>query len=160
MPQSKLDASDIIFNIFSFFKREKERGILYLSVDKLWQRTLSATGVSKTTVYNIVLAKEQSASASTNMTLDGACSEMPVLESLSMRPACRTLDKFNQDLVRRTVFALHSERVPPTLAKIQDRIKDSIEISKYKLAIALNELGFSFRKRGKTLCQRNPANPL
>ena len=149
MPQSKLDASDIIFNIFSFFKREKERGTLYLSVDKLWQRTLAATGVSKTTVYNIVLAKEQSASASANMQLDGACSEMPVLESLSMRPACRTLDKFNQDLVRRTVFALHSERVPPTLAKIQDRIKDSIEISKYKLAIALNELGFSFRKRGK-----------
>ena len=157
MPQSKLDASDIIFNIFSFFKREKERGTLYLSVDKLWQRTLAATGVSKTTVYNIVLAKEQSAPASANMQLDGACNEMPVLESLSMRPACRTLDKFNQDLVRRTVFALHSERVPPTLAKIQDRIKDSIEISKYKLAIALNELGFSFRKRGKTIMSKKPS---
>ena len=117
MPQSKLDASDIIFNIFSFFKREKERGILNLSVDKLWQRTLAATGVSKTTVYI----------------------------------------KFNQDLVRRTVFALHSEWVPPTLAKIQDRIKDSIEISKYKLAIALNELGFSFRKRGKNIMLKKPS---
>ena len=91
------------------------------------------------------------------MQLDGACSEMPVLESLSMRPACRTLDKFNQDLVRRTVFALHSERVPPTLGKIQDRIKDSIEISKYKLAIALNELGFSFRKRGKNIMSKKPS---
>ena len=74
-------------------------------------------GVSKTTVYNIVLAKEQSTSASANMQLGGACSEMPVLESLSMRPACRTHDKFNQNLVRRTVFALPNERVHPTLGK-------------------------------------------
>ena len=104
-------------NKFSFFKREKERETLYLSVDKLWPRTLAATGVSKTTVYNIVLSKEQSASASANMQLDGACSALPVLESLSTRPACRTLDKFNQDLVRRTVFAFHSERIPPNSCK-------------------------------------------
>ena len=150
MPPRKLDASDITFNIFSFFKREKERGSLYLSVDKLWQRTLAATGVSKTTVYNIVLSKaKQSTSASDGIQDGGVCIDEPMLESLSMRPACRTLDKFNQDLVRRTVFALHNQRVPPTLAKIQDRIKNSIEISRSKLAIALNELGFSFRKREK-----------
>ena len=80
----------------------------------------------------------------------GATSDdRPIIDPLSMRPTCRHLDKFNQDLVRRTVFALHSERVAPTLGKIQERISDSIEISRSRLAIALNELGFSFRKRGK-----------
>ena len=149
MAPQKLEASDIIFNIFSYFKREKERGKLYLSVDKLWERTIAATGVSKSTVYNTVLAKEkQLCSSSVEMQVDGASSDEPLLDSLSMRPACRALDKFNQDLVRGTVYALHSERVPPTLGKIQDRIKDSIEISKSKLAIALNQIGFSFRNRG------------
>ena len=64
------------------------------------------------------------------MQVDGASSDKTPLDSWSMRPACRALDKFNQDLVTRTVYALHSERVPPTLGKFQDRIKDSVEILK------------------------------
>ena len=73
------------------------------------------------------------------MQLDKACCEKPVLGSLSIRPACRRLDKFNQDLIRRTVFALHNEKKSPvTLGTIQEIIKDSIEISKPKLIIALN----------------------
>ena len=118
MAPPKLEASDIIFNIFSYFKREKERGKLYLSIDKLWKRTIAATGVSKSTVYNTVLAKDkQLSSSSVEMQVDGASNDETLLDSLSMRPACRALDKFNQDLVRRTVYALHSKKGSPDTRK-------------------------------------------
>ena len=83
------------------------------------------------------------------MQVDTPFNDRSVLEPLSLRRAFRVLDKFYQDLIRRTVFAFHNEKIAPTLGKTQNRIKDSIEISRYKLAIALNALRFTFRKRGK-----------
>ena len=67
-----------------------------------------------------------------------------------MKPTCGYLGKLNQGLVKRTVIALHCERVAPTLRKIKDPINDSIEINRSILAIGLNDLGFHNVKEGKT----------
>ena len=129
MTTPKLTAEDIVFSVFSLFQQEKERGRLYISIDNLWQRMVKATSLSKSTAYQMIISKlGQSYSASQQMEAD-ATSDEPVLDPLSLRPKCRHLDSFNQALVRRTVFALHSERMAPTLGKVQERINDSIEIS-------------------------------
>ena len=64
------------------------------------------------------------------------------VDTLAFRPKCRGLDKFNQDVLRKTIFDLHNERIMPTLDKILSRVEGSIIISKSSLAVA-------FRKRGK-----------
>ena len=78
---------------------------MLLNVDKLWERTMAATGASRTTVHRIVLSKAGQLSGS--VPVDS--SDKPVLENMSKRPARRPVDKFNQDLIRRTVFAFHNE---------------------------------------------------
>ena len=126
----------------------KEKGKLYLSIDRIIDRTLAATGIrSRTTLNKVILPRiNKSISAQSNVSTSNAPT---VLDSLSLRPKIRKLDKFNQDLLRKTIFDLHREKIVPTLQKILDRVEDSIVISRTSLAIALNEMGFSFRKRGK-----------
>ena len=147
-PKSKLDASDIVFNVYSYFKSEKEKGKLYLSIDRIIDRTLAATGIrSRTTLNKVILPRiNKSVSDQSNVSTSNAPTE---LDSLSLRPIIRKLDKFNQDLLRKTIFDLHREKIVPTLQKKLDRLEGSILISRTNLAIALNEMGFSFRKRGK-----------
>ena len=44
-PKAKIDASDIVFNVYYYFKSEKEKGRLYLGFDNLVKKTLAATGI-------------------------------------------------------------------------------------------------------------------
>ena len=128
-PKSKLDASDIVFNVYSYFKSEKEKGKLYLSIDRIIDRTLAATGIrSRTTLNKVILPRiNKSVSAQSNVSTSNAPTE---LDSLSLRPIIRKLDKFNQDLLRKTIFDLHREKIVPTLQKILDRLEGSILISR------------------------------
>ena len=64
------------------------------------------------------------------------------VDTLAFRPKCRGLDKSNQDVLRKTIFDLHNERIMPTLDKILSRVEGTIIISKSSVAVA-------FRKRGK-----------
>ena len=150
-PKAKIDASDIVFNVYSNFKSEKEKGRLYISIDNLVKRTLAATGIKSRTTLNKVLNKvvlPRLAKQSDKGTLSLSGMDTAV-DTLALRPKCRGLDKFNQDVLRKTIFDLPLERIMPTLDKILSRIEDSIIISKSSLAVVLNEMGFSFHKRGK-----------
>ena len=146
-PKSKLDASDIVFNVYSYFKKEKEKGSLYISIDKLVKRTLAATGLRSKTTLNKVIFPRINQESSDNTTSSKPGMAMAI-DTLSFRPKCRALDKFNQDVLRKVIFDMHNEKIMPTLGKILSRVEDSILISKSSLAVSLNEMGFSFRKRG------------
>ena len=58
-PKAKIDASDIVFNVYSYFKSEKEKGLLYISIDTLVKRTLAATGIRSRTTLNSRFTKTQ-----------------------------------------------------------------------------------------------------
>ena len=53
--KAKIDASDILFNIYSYFKSEKEKCRLYISIDNLVKRTLAVTGIKRGTTLNKVV---------------------------------------------------------------------------------------------------------
>ena len=134
-PKANIDASDIVFNVYSNFKSEKKKGSLYLSIDNLVKKTLAATGIrSRTTLNKFVLPrlnKQSRKSMSSQPSMD------TTVDTLALGPKCRALDKFNQDLLRKTIFDLHNERIMPTLEKILSRVEDSLIISKSSLAVGL-----------------------
>ena len=107
-PKAKIDASDIVFNVYSYFKSEKEKGRLYISIDILVKRTLAATGIrSRTTLNKVVLPRHNKQSGKAILSQP---SMDTTVDTLAFRPKCRGLDKFNQDVLRKTIFDLHNER--------------------------------------------------
>ena len=139
-PKAKIDASDIVFNVYSYFKSEKEKGRLYISIDTLVKRTLAATGIRRRKTLNKVvlprLHKQSGKAILSQPSMD------TTVDTLAFRPKCRGLDKFNQDVLRKTIFDLHNERIMPTLDKILSRVEGTLIISKSSVAVA-------YCKRGK-----------
>ena len=123
-------------------------------IARIINRTLAATGIhSRTTLNKVILPRiNKSVSAQSNVSTSNVPTE---LDSLSLRPKIRKFDKFYQDLLRKTFFDLHREKIVPTLQKILDRVEGSIFISRTNLAIALNEMGFCFAKEAKSITEMN-----
>ena len=76
--------ADILFNIYSYFKSEKEKCRLYISIDNLVKRTLTATGIKRGTTLNKVvlprLAKQSGKATLSQSSMDTA------VDTLALRP--------------------------------------------------------------------------
>ena len=85
-PKAKIDASDIVFNVYFYFKSVKEKGRLYLSIDNLVKITLAATGIrSRTPLNKVVLPRLNKQSRSSQPSID------TTVDTMALRPKCRAL---------------------------------------------------------------------
>jgi hypothetical protein len=71
----------------------------------------------------------------------------------SNRPKERAniLDDFDHCVIKRTIHGLYSRNIAPTVSIIHKEINDSINISKSKLTLTLNDLGYTYTKIGDNL---------
>ena len=61
------------------------------------------------------------------------------------------LDDFDHCVIKRTIHGLYSRNIAPTVSIIHKEINDSINISKSKLTLTLNDLGYTYTKIGDNL---------
>ena len=58
----------------------------------------------------------------------------------------KKIDEFTQEVIRRKIYQLYEKKKLPTIALIQDEIKDDICVSNSSLRIALLRMGFCWRR--------------
>ena len=58
----------------------------------------------------------------------------------------KSFEDFDHCVIKRTIHALYSRTIAPTVSIIHKEIKDSIKISKSKLTLTLIDLGYTYAK--------------
>ena len=136
----KLFKNQIINNVYKYFKDEKKRGSPRYSIGRVLDRTADALGLPVTTVdYNLHQYKGPT--------------------STKQRVYKDSLDTFDYDLIRRTVYDMMAEKILVTLKRLRVRLeKNNLLVSKIKLWKALHKLGFQYKvdsgEGREMLCER------
>ena len=107
--------------------KEKATKKPIVSLDRVYQMTPNALGVSYTSVHRIMNDKRPCTS---NRPKEGA----------------KIVDDFDHCVIRRTIHDLYSRKIAPTVSIIHKEIKDSIKISKSKFTLTLIDLGYTNEK--------------
>ena len=69
-------------------------------------------------------------------------------KSNKSKEKAKILDDFDHCVIKRTIHGLYSRNIAPTVSIIHKEINDSINISKSKLTLTLNDLGYTYTKIG------------
>ena len=96
-------------------------------IDRVYQRTSKALGVSYTSVHRIMNDKRP-------------------CKSNRPKERAKILDDFDHCVIKRTIHGLYSRKIAPTVSIIHKEIKDSIKISKSKLTLTLIDLGYTLNE--------------
>ena len=107
--------------------KEKATKKPIVSLDRVYQRTYKALGVSYTSVHRIMNDKRP------------CTSNRP-------KERAKIVDDFDHCVIRRTIHGLYSPKIAPTVSIIHKEIQDSIKISKSKLTLTLIDLGYTYKK--------------
>jgi hypothetical protein len=107
--------------------KEKATKKPIVSLDRVYQMTPNALGVSYTSVHRI---KNDKRPCTSNRPKEGA----------------KIVDDFDHCVIRRTIHGLYSPKIAPTVSIIHKEIQDSIKISKSKLTLTLIDLGYTYKK--------------
>ena len=116
------ECQKFVKKLFAFFSKEKATKKPIVSLDRVYQKTSKALGVSYTSEHRIMNGKRP-------------CK--------SNRPKERA-KIFDHCLIKRTIHGLYSRKIAPTVSIIHKEIQDSIKISKYKLTLTLIDLGYTY----------------
>ncbi|XP_046684781.1 uncharacterized protein LOC124370533 [Homalodisca vitripennis] len=132
-------AREIIFNLYTFMKREAEQGPILLK--QVQQRVAEATGISKTSVKRIV-SEERTAPR------NGPRFSTP-RKTWSKKIKKTAVDDFDKTVIRRTVHEFHRiDGQRPTLKTLLPVLKEKIGFRGgiWTLRQVLKELQFKWRK--------------
>jgi hypothetical protein len=111
--------------LFAIFSKEKATKKPIVSFDRVYQKTSKALGVSYTSVHRIMNDKRP-------------------CKSNRSKERANILDDFDHCVIKRTMHGLYSCKIAPTVSITHQEIKDSIKISKSKLTLTLNDLGYPY----------------
>ena len=115
--------------VFCLSSKEKATKKPIVSLDRVYQMTSKALGVSYTSVHRIMNDKRP-------------------CKSNRSKERANILGDFDHCVIKRTMHGLYSRKIAPTVSIIHQEIKDSIKISKSKLTLTLNDLGYTYKKIG------------
>ena len=141
------DAGAVIENVYKFCMEEK-KSEMKLSLNGVWDRTATLTGVSRSTAQKIVEEKKKA---------QGEQQQPKEPPSSSLKVS---LDDFDQGVVRRTIASMYSlKKVLPTLDNIRTELKQNIGYtgSKDRLRKDLLHMKFTYKRCGvnqKVLMER------
>jgi len=113
----KGQARELVCNVRQYFISEKENKGPLLPVERVVDRTAAALGINKNTVISI--GKEK-----TGNNNEGGCEKLRTPNK--KRDICRRVtcvDNFQQDAIRRHIYAYYSRKEHPTLNKLLVSLK-------------------------------------
>ena len=112
------DAGAIIENVYKVCMEEKKAG-KKLSLNRVWDRTVAFTSVSRSTTQKIVEEKKKKKKK--------AQDEQQQPKEPPSSTSKVSLDYFDQGIVRRTIASMYTlKKVLPTLDNIRTELKQSI----------------------------------
>lgn len=134
---------EITTNVIRFFEREAKEGLI-MPLNKVKERVIQATGISKNSYYKIKKGGQAiSEGASTT------CFETPNKKREKKNTKC-SLDDFDHGCIRRIVYNFYlTDKEVPTVKKVNLKLKEagvSFCGSDRTLHRVLKKLGFKWRK--------------
>lgn len=133
---------EIVCNVREYFEREKENGAPLLPVARAVQRTAEATKINRSTVIGIGKEKYFTEELAGTSRL-----ETPGKNRRRLKPVTE-LDTFQQDAIRRHIYAYYHRKEHPTLQKLLRSLNESslFHGGKSSLKKIINNLGFRYKK--------------
>ena len=153
-PNLHSQAKQVIFDVRQFFQKEKEYGSILIPITQVNRRTAVAARVCEKTVEKISREGRENAENQAPKKFTS-----PKKRQRSKPITADFFDNFNEGVLHRTVLRFYERKEIPTLEKIHEEVKNSIEYpgSRESLRQVLKKIGFRFATHNgrKFLLERN-----
>lgn len=137
----KSQAREFIYRLRVYFERERNNGGPLIPVSKVTDRVAEALNISTATVKRVTNDKEAANSAG---------SPVVVTPGKSRKRLCRVTetDNFDENAIRRHIYAYYSRKEYPTLKKLTASLSESglFKGKSTSLSIVLKKIGFRWKK--------------
>ena len=130
----------LVLSLHEFFEKEKESGVLLL--DQPVERVVAATGLSRSTVYNITKEKRETGHV-TSPKKRGRKEHSGKVKEYT--------DNFLEGVIRRKIHRFYTDKIYPTMFSLHAALVEEAEypFSKTTLYKTVHEMGFRYRKMDK-----------
>lgn len=139
---------ELVCALREYFEKERVNGGPLISVEKVIERTAEALKLSKTTIVNI--SKEKYTQVEKQLEIEATAGPTKLVTPGKKRSRPRTvtkLDTFQEDAIRRHVYAYYHRKEHPTLDKLVVSLKgaDLFTGSRSSLFDLLQRIGFNYK---------------